>query len=118
MPYDITILSCEGAETVDKTGATPVALSAADQDNLHQYTAAGGRVFASHFHYAWFNKGPFAADKIASWTTGANPINDSSNNPITSPTTQGDFINASIDTTFADGGPFPKGPPSMPGSRP
>jgi hypothetical protein len=109
MPYDITILSCEGLETEDHPGATPVPLTAADQENLHQYTAAGGRVFASHFHYAWFNTGPFAGENIARWTPGANTINDSSNNPITSPTTQGDFINANILTTFADGGPFPKG---------
>ena len=107
MPYDITILSCEGQETQDQPGGTP--LSASDQQNLLQYTSAGGRVFASHFHYAWFNTGPFAAENIASWTTGANPLNDSSNNPITDPFTQGDFINANIVTTFADGGTFAKG---------
>ncbi len=105
MPYDITILSCEGQETQDANGS---ALSAAEQQNLLQYTSAGGRVFASHFHYAWFNTGPFAAEDIATWTRGANPINDSSNNPL-NPLTTGDFINANIVTTFADGGVFPKG---------
>jgi hypothetical protein len=106
MPYDITILSCEGEETVDQPGATP--LTASDQTNLQQYTSAGGRVFASHFHYAWFDTGPFAAENIATWTRGANPINDSSNNPY-DPLTTLDFINANIITTFADGGAFPKG---------
>jgi hypothetical protein len=43
MPYDITLLSCEGAETYN---ANPAA--------LEQYLNAGGRAFASHFHYAWF----------------------------------------------------------------
>jgi hypothetical protein len=43
MPFDITLLSCEGEET---TSANPQA--------LEQYLNAGGRVFASHFHYAWF----------------------------------------------------------------
>jgi hypothetical protein len=43
MPYDITLLSCEGDETFN---ANPPALEA--------YLNAGGRVFASHFHYAWF----------------------------------------------------------------
>jgi hypothetical protein len=43
MPYDITLLSCEGQETYK---ANPPALDA--------YLNAGGRVFASHFHYAWF----------------------------------------------------------------
>jgi hypothetical protein len=52
--------------------------------------------------------GPFGADNIARWTRGSNPINDESNNPLTS-FTQDDFINADIVTTSADGGPFPKG---------
>jgi hypothetical protein len=43
MPYDITLLSCESGETY---AANPPALEA--------YLNAGGRVFASHFHYAWF----------------------------------------------------------------
>jgi hypothetical protein len=105
MPYDITILSCEGAETVDQPGN--LALKTSDQQNLFAYASAGGRVFASHFHYAWFDTGPFAGQNIATWTKGANPITDSANNPVS--TTGGDFVNANIVTTFADGGPFPKG---------
>jgi hypothetical protein len=49
MPYDITLLSCEGGETYN---ANPPALEA--------YLNAGGRVFASHFHYAWF-AGPLSS---------------------------------------------------------
>jgi hypothetical protein len=51
MPYDITLFSCEGGETYD---ANPPALEA--------YLDAGGRVFASHYHYAWFG-GPIASGK-------------------------------------------------------
>jgi hypothetical protein len=43
MAYDITLLSCEGAETYN---ANPTALEG--------YLNAGGRVFASHYHYSWF----------------------------------------------------------------
>jgi hypothetical protein len=43
MPYDILLLSCEGDETYN---ANPQALEA--------YLNAGGRAFASHYHYAWF----------------------------------------------------------------
>jgi hypothetical protein len=43
MPYDLVMLSCEGGETYD---ANPPALEA--------YLNAGGRAFATHFHYAWF----------------------------------------------------------------
>jgi hypothetical protein len=49
MPYDITLLSCEGGETYD---AQPASLEA--------YLNNGGRVFASHFHYAWFS-GPISS---------------------------------------------------------
>ena len=48
MPYDIVLLSCEGGETYD-----------AKPDVLEAYLNAGGRAFASHFHYAWFS-GPMA----------------------------------------------------------
>jgi hypothetical protein len=105
-PYDITILSCEGQETMDEPANTPITTS--DQQNLLNYAAAGGRVFASHYHYAWFDTGPFASANVASWTPGPNPLNEANNNPITS-TNQGDWINANILTTLLDGGPFPKG---------
>ncbi len=49
MPYDITLLSCEGGETWD-----------AKPQNLETYLNAGGRVFASHFHYSWFS-GPIGS---------------------------------------------------------
>ncbi len=66
MPYDIVLLSCEGGETYN---ANPPALEA--------YLNAGGRAFASHFHYAWFS-GPISSTqsysapadwgtKLASW---------------------------------------------------
>jgi hypothetical protein len=43
MPYDIVLLSCEGGETYNDNPTV-----------LEQYLNAGGRVFASHYHYAWF----------------------------------------------------------------
>jgi hypothetical protein len=51
MPYDITLLSCEACETWQ---ANPPALEA--------YLNAGGRVFASHYHYTWFG-GPIQSGK-------------------------------------------------------
>ena len=67
MPYDITLLSCEGGETYN-----------ANPQVLEQYLNAGGRVFASHYHYAWFS-GPIGTgqgysaptdwgNNLASWT--------------------------------------------------
>jgi hypothetical protein len=47
-----------------------------NQQALLDYAKAGGRVFASHFHYSWFNTGPFASANLATWTPGANNMGD------------------------------------------
>jgi hypothetical protein len=95
MPYDIVLLSCEGGETYK---ANPPA--------LETYLNAGGRVFASHFHYAWFS-GPIDSTQmysaptdwgshLATWTGGGG----SSNGPI----------GGVIDTVLnGSTNPFPKG---------
>jgi len=95
MPYDITLLSCEGGETYDAKPA-----------NLETYLNAGGRVFASHFHYAWFS-GPMASGQsysapmdwggnLASWALA--------------PTTNSGPIGGVVDQTLnLNGMPFPKG---------
>jgi hypothetical protein len=90
--HDVVLLSCEGHET---TGGTPgVPMNSTFQTYLMNYANAGGRVFASHFHYAWFNGGPFS---IASWITGTQQLDDS----LTFP--------AVIDTALDGGAPFPEG---------
>jgi hypothetical protein len=76
--YDITMLSCEGSET-----------SNMNQQVMMDYTNSCGRVFASHFHYAWFDTGPFAAYNLATWTKGSNQI--------------GNSLNANVVTTFQVG---------------
>ncbi len=65
-----------------------------NQQVLFDYTSAGGRVFASHFHYAWFDSGPFAAANLATWSPGTNHMGD---------------IKANIVTTLPNSQPFPKG---------
>jgi hypothetical protein len=91
MHYDIVMFSCEGEETVDEQGNP---LSTAVQQNLYDYASAGGRAFASHFHYAWFNTGPFGSANLATWTPGAQSINN---------------INATVVTTTWANQPFPRG---------
>ncbi len=83
MKYDIVLLSCEGDETTSM-----------NQQAMFDYAAAGGRVFASHFHYAWFNSGPFGSQNLASWSPGTNDMGD---------------IGGQIVTTLSSGAPFPKG---------
>jgi hypothetical protein len=93
MPYDITLLSCEGGETYN-----------ANPPVLESYLNAGGRVFASHFHYAWF-AGPIDTQQgytapadwgnaLAAWMGGAN----------------GNTANGTIVQTLnGSNAPFPKG---------
>jgi hypothetical protein len=98
MPYDILLLSCEGAETYD---ANPAA--------LETYLNAGGRAFASHYHYAWFS-GPIDSkaantytapadwgNALATWTAGAG---GNQNNQV-----DGEIIQTLNGSTK----PFPKG---------
>jgi hypothetical protein len=76
--YDVVLFSCEGGETAH--------INAAGQQVILDYADNGGRVFASHFHYALFNTGPFATTPkapVATWTTGANIDNDPINGAIT-----------------------------------
>lgn len=73
MKYDVVLLSCEGQETQNM-----------NQQALHDYAAAGGRVFASHFHYSWFNTGPYASEDLAKWTTGSQSIGDIKGSIVTS----------------------------------
>jgi len=51
--YDVTLLSCEGGEYLDNKGTGPTA-----RQGMVDYLNAGGRVFATHFHYVWFNHSP------------------------------------------------------------
>jgi hypothetical protein len=95
MPYDIVLLSCEGGETYD---ANPQALEA--------YLNAGGRAFASHYHYSWFS-GPLNSgqaytapadwgNNLAAWTANGGQANG----PVA----------GVIDTTLnGSTQPFPKG---------
>jgi hypothetical protein len=92
--YDIVLLTCEGHET-SSDGHDGDALTPAQLQSLYSYAQNdGGRVFASHFHYAWFNTGPFGMANLATWTPGTNDIGD---------------INANILTTLPNGQAFPRG---------
>ncbi len=90
MPYDVVLMSCFG----DEPGPALVGLSDANRQALFDYAAAGGRVFASHFHYSWFQSGPFGSANLASWDPGANNLGT---------------VSTSIVTTLPGGAPFPKG---------
>ncbi|WP_394850759.1 carboxypeptidase-like regulatory domain-containing protein [Pendulispora brunnea] len=93
--YDMVLLSCEGQ-------TYPMTKPQAALDALYDYTAAGGRVFASHWHRYWFHpnadgNGPALGTTkftdLGDWDDG-NELNG---------------IEAKVETTLPDGKPFPKG---------
>ena len=87
--YDILVLSCEGTET-----------SGAKTQVLHDFASVGGRAFASHFHYSWFNQPPYSAENLGTWAPTANYI-------FNDPAGNNNQLNANIVETLADGGtPF------------
>lgn len=99
--HDVVVLSCEGQET---TGGTPgMRVNATQQQYLMNYANAGGRVFASHYQYAWFNTGPFAtgANNLATWSPPRQPGSDSIDDKSAIP--------SEIDTTLSTGAAFPEG---------
>jgi hypothetical protein len=89
MKYDVTLLSCEGGETGN--------LNNMNRQSLLDYANQGGRVFASHFHYAFFNMGPWAPFNLATWYRGQQSLDDTMAFP-------GDVY-----TMLLNGGTFPEG---------
>ena len=62
--YDIVLLSCECDEY---NNTKPAAAKKAMRDYLN----AGGRVFATHYHYTWFKNGESDLAGLANWTGGS-----------------------------------------------
>ncbi len=87
--YDIVMLSCEGG-TPDTHLET---LTGTPLQNMYDYGNAGGRIFATHFHYYWIESGP------APWPTTATFDHASDPQP------QSGFP-VLIDQTFAKGQAF------------
>ncbi len=99
--YDVVILSCEGNETSF--------LNDAGRQVLLDYTSAGGRVFASHYHYSWFNSGPFTmipnAPPLATWSPEGTP----GKSQTVGPGNDTGADQSEIVTTLPNGMPFPEG---------
>jgi hypothetical protein len=52
--YDMVLLSCEAAEHLENKGGDDPSARA----SMYEYLNAGGKVFATHYHDAWFKNSP------------------------------------------------------------
>ena len=98
-PFDVVLLSCEGSETAYLNDAGPA--------GALDYTNKGGRVFASHYHYAWFNADrcrlSTVSPPLATWSQGTTATPDRRSGTGRARTT------SDIVTTLPNGMPFPEG---------
>lgn len=71
--YDIVLLSCEGNEHNELKGDnTP-----RPRGSMYEYLNAGGKVFATHFHYTWFKNSPEEEFRqIAKWSSSYGSANE------------------------------------------
>jgi hypothetical protein len=97
--FDVVLLACEGNTTSY--------LNDASQSVLMDYTNNGGRVFASHYHYAWFTTGPFAmvSPPLAQWS----PDGVSGKSLTVGPDGDNGFVLADVNTKLTNGNAFPEG---------
>ncbi|MGO9836378.1 MAG: hypothetical protein ACLP1X_19430 [Polyangiaceae bacterium] len=87
--YDLALFSCECGEGMG------INENATSYGNLHTWLNEGGKVFASHYHYTWFEDSPSADFKgVANWGNTAD--NDIAGNGGT----------YDIDTSFPKGATF------------
>ena len=88
--YDVVLLACEGDQD-PKLKPTP-ALQA-----MQDYTALGGRVFASHWHNYWLQAGPAPWPSVSTWYSAY------SGNEKHDLTTETGSMITKIDQTFPKG---------------
>jgi hypothetical protein len=99
--YDVVMLSCEGSETTDPNSQV-----------LADYVNGGGRVFASHYHYAFFfndetNTNATQFPNVANWSLAYNAA--TGGGLLGGSDSYNEAVAAIIQTTLASGAAFPEG---------
>jgi hypothetical protein len=90
--YDVVLLPCEGSE--DRKTAT-------ENQNIVDYTSAGGRIFATHYSYVWTAYGADPFPSTAAW----HPDNAQTYNPPQGNSKEPPF-NVDINRDFPKGDAF------------
>ena len=73
--FDMVMMSCECGEDNENKGGDPGQAGA--RAAMYEYANAGGKIFATHYHYTWFKNSPNGDFKsVAKWGTGDGFGND------------------------------------------
>jgi hypothetical protein len=99
MQYDIVMLSCEGAPTAGVNATTATYMG--------PYISAGGRVFAEHYHYAFFTS--YATSPGTAYPQFANVANWDEVGLAANDAPYSNDITGVIETTLPNGSKFPEG---------
>jgi hypothetical protein len=69
--YDIVLLACEGSpmdpDAPGGFGGNGANVTKPAKQAMHDWLNEGGKVFATHFHYNWFEYGPSDFQTVATW---------------------------------------------------
>jgi hypothetical protein len=72
--YDIVLLACEGAPYDPDAandgvsfGGSAANITTASKQAMHDWVNEGGKLFATHYHYTWFDHGPADWQSVATW---------------------------------------------------
>jgi len=99
MRYDILMFSCEGSPTLGVNATTA--------SYLGPYVSAGGRVFAEHYHYAFFTG--YTTTPGTAFSQFTNVADWSGVGPKGNDQPYGADITGVIETTLPGGAKFPEG---------
>jgi hypothetical protein len=94
--YDIVFLPCEGSATNKND---PDDHAAPARKNLEDYTAVGGRVFTTHYSYAWAQP---IWPSVGGWDVNQTYLSDPTPNDDGLP----DTVTGTLDTSFPKGKAF------------
>jgi|CZKU01.1.fsa_nt_gi hypothetical protein len=77
--YDIVLLACEGGpmdpDAPGGFGGAGANITKPAKQAMHDWLNEGGKVFATHFHYTWFQYGPPDFQTVATWLGSSIALN-------------------------------------------
>jgi hypothetical protein len=106
--YDIVLLACEGGpmdpDAPGGFGGNGANVTKAGKQAMHDWLNEGGKVFATHFHYTWFEYGPSDFQTVATWLGSSIALGVNGTGTIDTSFTKGQEFGAWLKTVGATTG--------------